>query len=351
MFDPAVDKPFDFPELCDLSARLGADPLQIQGAGGNTSLKTDGVMWIKASGTWLMNAVEQNLFVPVALLPLLQAMKNGDPRAEKSVAFVIDALNPSALRPSIETTVHAVLPQRCVIHIHCVDTIALAIRQNAEQLLQEPLAGFKWAWIPYFRPGLPLSRAIVERIKADTDVLVLGNHGLVVAADTVEQAESLLEQVRAALRQPVRQPAMLANQSALIQRIAGTNYEVVNDANTHAIAYDQIALDIARGGSLYPDHVIFLGEGTVIAENDESCSDVCARMIAADQPAPVCIVFSGEGVLIDKDANTGQLALAACLSDVCARVPGNAPVNYLSARQTYELLNWEAEQYRQTLNL
>ena len=43
--------------LRELSAALGADPLRTQGAGGNTSIKRDGVMWIKASGTWLADAL------------------------------------------------------------------------------------------------------------------------------------------------------------------------------------------------------------------------------------------------------------------------------------------------------
>jgi rhamnose utilization protein RhaD (predicted bifunctional aldolase and dehydrogenase) len=50
---------FDDPEMQDLlglAARLGRDPLVVQGPGGNISLKRDGVMWVKASGTWMMEA-------------------------------------------------------------------------------------------------------------------------------------------------------------------------------------------------------------------------------------------------------------------------------------------------------
>ena len=48
-----------------LSARLGQDPLQVQGAGGNTSYKDGNVMWIKASGTALAAAEEAEIFVAV----------------------------------------------------------------------------------------------------------------------------------------------------------------------------------------------------------------------------------------------------------------------------------------------
>ena len=44
-----------------LSAKVGANPLLVQAAGGNTSLKENGVLWIKASGTWLMNAERDEL--------------------------------------------------------------------------------------------------------------------------------------------------------------------------------------------------------------------------------------------------------------------------------------------------
>ena len=47
--------------LRTLSARVGADPLLVQAAGGNTSLKDGGTMWIKASGTWLKDAAARDI--------------------------------------------------------------------------------------------------------------------------------------------------------------------------------------------------------------------------------------------------------------------------------------------------
>ena len=51
----------EFAELLEVSAVLGADPLQVQGPGGNTSLKRDGLMLIKASGTWLADAKTKDI--------------------------------------------------------------------------------------------------------------------------------------------------------------------------------------------------------------------------------------------------------------------------------------------------
>jgi rhamnose utilization protein RhaD (predicted bifunctional aldolase and dehydrogenase) len=41
--------------------------------------------------------------------------------------------------------------------------------------------------------------------------------------------------------------------------------------------------------------------------------------------------------------------MARCLADVAARIPEDAPVRTLTADQEQELMNWEAETYRQSL--
>ncbi len=336
--------------LRELSRAVGIDPLQVQAAGGNTSLKEGDRMWIKASGKWLAAACSTDLFVPVQLSALRNALSNGDPRAEKSVDFVEQAFNPHGLRPSIETTVHAVLSQKVVVHVHCVDTIALAVRQNAEALLAQYLDDFNWLWVPYKRPGLPLSKYISSTITPDIDVVILGNHGLVIAANTVPLAEALLNRVREAVKQTVKQTTP-PDLDALKQLCENSDYLPASETATHAVAMDSSALAVAAGGSLYPDHVIFLGEGSTIAEKGKSITEVAEANKNENNELPLSIVVPGAGVLTHQSANDSQLALARCLSDVCTRVPEGSAINYLEAKQVYELLNWEAESYRQSLAL
>jgi len=301
-------------------------------------------MWIKASGTWLCNANRSELFVPVELDQLLTALHSDDQRAEKSIDFVRESLNTHSLRPSIETSVHAVLPQKVVVHIHCVDTIALAVQTQAEQLFAELLKDFNWLWVPYFRPGLPLSRYISTHLESGTNVIVLGNHGLVVAADSVEDAAALLESVRIAVKQTVR---MVPEYKSDALRVVCTNsqYEPSNCIETHALALDETALTIAAGGSMYPDHVIFLGTATQVVDQHESIEEVVGQL----ETQPTSIAVPGLGILMHKEANDSQHAMARCLSDVCLRIPNQGSIRYLSADEEYQLLNWEAESYRQSI--
>ena len=218
----------EFRALRELSAALGADPLRTQGAGGNTSIKRDGVMWIKASGTWLVDALAQDIFTPVRLDPLRRAIADGDPRAAAAVDFVDTQRNAGGLRPSIETSVHAIIPAPVVVHIHCVNTIALAVRHDGEALARErlrPHADLALAFVPYRKPGLPLAHAIAERLSKGTNVLVLANHGLVVAGETVAEVADRIERVCETLSVPARvAPQVDAEKLAAI--VGGSDYRL-----------------------------------------------------------------------------------------------------------------------------
>lgn len=343
------DEAAEFEALRALSARVGADPGLVQGAGGNTSIKRDDALWIKASGTWLMNALREDIMVPVALDPLLAALDRDDPAAEKAADFVLRDQNPSGLRPSIETTLHAILRHRIVVHVHCVETIAVAVREDAEAVVSERLAGLRWALVPYARPGLPLSRAMAGRLEPDTDVVILGNHGLVVAAATVADAAALLAEVSGRLVGEARVPPS-PDIAALEDLAGGGAYRLPAEPAAHGVATDPASCRIAAGGSLYPDHVIFLGVGSVVAGPGENAEAVRARRVAEGMPEPVSILFPDAGVLMRDGANAGAQAMARCLADVAARIPAAAPLRFFSEAENSELLNWDAEKYRQKLN-
>jgi rhamnose utilization protein RhaD (predicted bifunctional aldolase and dehydrogenase) len=332
--------------LRTLSAALGADPLRTQGAGGNTSIKRAGVMWIKASGTWLADATARDIMTPVRLDPLRKAIADGDPRAAAAVDFVDSDLNASGLRPSIETSVHAVIPSPVVVHIHCVNTIALAVRRGGEAIMRERLrkhADVVSAFVPYHKPGLPLALAISGRLTKSTNVFILANHGLVVAGETVAEVADRTARVCDAFSAPAR-PAPEADIQRLASIVEGADYRLPRDSAAHAVALDPKSLAIASRGSLYPDHVVFLGPGLV---TDTTAGD---RLQAPDHRRPFPILaLPGLGVVLHRSASKNVDAMARCLADVAARIPEEAPIRTLTSGEEQELMNWEAETYRQSL--
>ncbi len=335
-----------FAALRAASVRLGSNPLQVQGPGGNASIKDGGVMLVKASGTWLAEAENKDIMVPVDIAGFRAALRAGDPAAEDNAAFVPQEENPLGLRPSIETSVHAIFDWPVVIHTHCVATIATALRKDAAEIVTQRLGDLGAAFVPYAKPGLDLARAIDAAATAQTRILVLGNHGLVVGAETAEEAETLA--LEAARRLTPKTASRPESQTELSTFLGNSGWQAVDHAATTAIAFDAALRARIAGASFYPDHVIFLGPGILIAGEDESAAAAIAR--AQEGAAQKLIVFPGRGVAIPTDASPAMQAMARCLGDVAACLDPSAELIRLTPEQEAELLNWDAEKYRQAMS-
>ena len=189
-FSPTrVERELD--RLRQLSARVGSNPLLVQASNGNTSIKREGILWIKGSGKWLARANQEEILIPIELAEAKETVEQGGEIAPRQISAN------RMMRPSIETAMHAVLPHRVVIHVHSINTIAWAIRSDGIEELTARLRGLRWQWIPYAPSGIPLAREIelaVARAK-ETDVFILANHGLVVCGQDCAASEELLCEV------------------------------------------------------------------------------------------------------------------------------------------------------------
>ncbi|MBA4096614.1 MAG: class II aldolase [Rhodospirillum sp.] len=339
-----MTQPAELQLLKEVSARLGCDMGLVQGAGGNTSVKEGGVLWVKASGAWLSEADKRDIFVPVDLPGALRALEQG---IEK-----MPVADPAAkLRPSIETSLHALLPHRVVLHVHAVNTIAWASCLGVDQEIATHLEGLAWARVPYRRPGLPLSQVVAETLaRRRPDVLILGNHGLLVGAADCAAAEALVHEVERRLRLPVRS-APAGNGAALEALCRDTDYRPAPDDACHRLATDPRSLAFVTKGSLYPDHVVFLGPAMRALSAGESIGNVIAANAAASLPPPVALLAPGAGAIMRSDIQPGAEAMLVCLALVAERLPADARISYLPADEELALLDWDAEKYRKALSL
>ena len=333
-------------DLSIFSARIGSDPMLVQGAGGNTSIKDGEIMWIKASGTCLSDANEKRIFVPVDLLAMQTAILDGKPEADRPIEFM---LGEGVLRPSIETSLHAIFDQAVVVHVHCVKTLAHAVCADARQVLARKLEGLNWSFAAYTKPGVKLANEVRRRLAKDTNIVVLGNHGLIVAAESVAGVDVLLREVSDRLTLP-KTAHLEGDLTALAARIGTSDYAPSDDPEVHGIAMVAGRVEAATRGSLYPDHVIFCGIAATVLADGETAADAETKALACGLPAPVFLLAPGQGVLVRSDASGGTKALLRCLADVLARLPEDADLIYLNDQQNRELLNWDAEKYRRAMN-
>jgi rhamnose utilization protein RhaD (predicted bifunctional aldolase and dehydrogenase) len=327
-------------KLIELSARIGSNLDLVQAGGGNTSVKDAGTLWIKASGKWLRQAADDDMFLPVPMADIERQLAASD---EKFPEY--HTRTGAALRPSVETAVHAVMPQRVVIHVHSVRAIAWAARANGVVGVKPLLAGLNWRWIPYTHPGIPLAMRIQEQMAPQPNVLILENHGLVVAAEDCQTAEALLHEVERRLDGPPRQTAS-PDLAQLQQRTMNSEWEVAADSEVHALANTLSSVETAAAGTMFPDQCVYLGPGAAIVKEDETLDAAAQRYQAKYNFSPLFLLVPRAGVVTKLPMKRAAQELLICLSRVVERIPEGARATYLPSDQVARLMNWDAEKYR-----
>ncbi len=327
--------------LISLSARIGGNINLVQAGGGNTSIKHEKTLWVKASGKWLIHAAEDDMFLPVPIVDIERNLTLGHERFEE-----YRTRSGVSLRPSVETTMHSVLPQRVVIHVHSVNAIAWASQADGPRQVAPVLTGFRWNWIPYTHPGLPLARRIQKELTWRPEVLILENHGLVVTAEDCVAAEAILNSVEYRLGAQLSGNLLPAGLETLNEKCAGTDWQPAQDKEVHALAMGPRNREIASGGTLFPDQCVYLGPGAAVLQGNETLAQAAGRYRVRYDFEPVFLLVPNAGVVTRKELKRAARELLVCLSRVVERIPAEAQVTYLQTSEVAKLMDWDAEKYR-----
>jgi rhamnose utilization protein RhaD (predicted bifunctional aldolase and dehydrogenase) len=328
--------------LRELTDRVGSNPLLAQASTGNTSIKLDGVLWIKASGRWMADARQNEILIPLDLADVHRECLQRD-------------LDPAQSYPgaSLETAMHAVLPHSVVLHVHCVNTIAWAVRSDARAQLHDRLDGLRWRWVPYVESGLPLARAVRNALSAgdagkDADIFVLGNHGLVIGAESCPAAENLLSEVGRRLAISPR-PAHPADYTVLAEASAGTLWDLPDDDAVHALATDPVSRAILSWGLLYPCQAIFSNSSTPALFRSIAFSPAPDNWAVRYRNRPLLLI-ERHGVLISRSMTPAECAMISGLAQVVQRIPASAPIRYLTDAEIANSSSAVAYRYRELAN-
>ena len=377
MSDPVA--PDAVAELIALSNRFGGDPLFVRAGGGNSSMKADGVLWLKPSGVPLATLAAGDL-VPLDRAKLL-ALLEADPATLPSDVDPVMATAAEARlavahgrRPSVELLFHALLPERFVLHTHPV--IANAVTCNSDgPALAARLFGDRAVWVPYTDPGLPLAHAIIAARAAHAartghtapPITLLGNHGLIVGGETVADLERetawLVGAVEAelALHPALTLPDPTPADEAVVAAVeAGLGCPAaVFDADPFAASFAGTPGGRAylAGGPLIPDQIVYTGSWPLVLEIGEGGPEhvreqtraAAEAATAQHGVAPTIAVLPGVGLIATGDsprqADTARLVCLDMLR-VAALALRLGGIRHMSAPERTFIEQWEAEAYR-----
>jgi ribulose-5-phosphate 4-epimerase/fuculose-1-phosphate aldolase len=315
-------------ELRGLGEALGG-PEWVQGPGGNVSVKMGDVLAVKASGKRLRDLGQPGSHAEVPLA-LARAALAGDAEADRETF----ARTP---RPSLETYFHA-LGGRVVAHTHSIGAMLVACSRapRPEGLLS----------VPYERPGRMLGVRVAEALAgARTGAVLMESHGLVVYADSVEEAVSRSRELDRTFRESIDVPL-----SSFAERVSAP-YEVVPVDANGAVMTTLPPRTPSPGPARYltPDAVVYASVSRVVGLDD--AKPLAREALAAFGRPVVLVADDGRRVQCarnaDELAQAREVALAHDYVEDALRARGDAI--YLPDDEPARVVGMPSEQYRLAL--
>ncbi len=172
------------------SSLLGAESSLVLHGGGNTSVKSgEGTLYIKGSGADL-KTIEHSDFTALSLQNLRRLQAHNDLSDEQMTEELrLAKIDPDAAIPSVETLLHAFLPNKFVMHTHSNAVLALT-NQVDGAMRCKTVFGPKVETISYTMSGFRLAKKAASFFEPPPNILglVLMNHGIFTFGETAKEA-------------------------------------------------------------------------------------------------------------------------------------------------------------------
>lgn len=343
-----------------------------QAGGGNTSMKADDqVMLVKCSGFQLADVSEENGYVKVDYRLIVEYfqenVKEGDESVftEEAGKALLARAQIEGGRASIETFLHAVTG-KYTLHSHPTLVNILTARAGGMDVLRTlfPEAVF----VPYRKPGAALAEAYYKQYRekkaqgADGSVIFLANHGLVVSGDSaqrvIEGTEEVLRKIAAYLQISYDAYPNATKLWRAFADIPGLSDKIVYLSENCSLTGEE---KITREGetkavlkeetwnhAFCPDCIVYGAKKPLFLTDDFTRKDVISFIEQNGIPAMVC--YQGRFYILAESVKKAQ-EIENVMSFAAQVQAANLTygMEYLSAEQQDELLNWDAEKYRRKL--
>jgi len=371
--------------LIEISRRYGADPDYVLAGGGNTSLKDGDVIAVKASGA-LLATINENGFVQLSLSKLRALFDMALPfDSEAREKIVLEKLLGARLpgqtrRPSVETLLHALFPYRFVIHLHPALVNGMLCSRQALSAA-ETLFRNEASVLPYITPGYILADAVRRVFEHRTSsgmsppkILFLQNHGVFVAADSVEEIEALYAHIFETLKakvQPLPEEglrggpargyeAAIAAVAEKAVETAATKFNVLffftsNSLIGHFLASPEAFMPLSS--PFTPDHIVYAGAWPLFvniskAQSSEHIISKIDEFRIRHQEMPKIIAVQNLGIFgLGQDESAAKRAceLFGDAAKIAWYARSFGGVHPMQPADIEFIRSWEVEKYRASI--
>ncbi|HRT82012.1 MAG TPA: class II aldolase/adducin family protein [Oscillospiraceae bacterium] len=362
-------------ELVRFSNLYGSDKNLVLAGGGNTSAKSDSILYVKASGHSLAG-IDKNGFAKMNLSSVREIFAKEYPFEDKTreAQALEDLMAARAAgeekRPSVETSLHALFPQTFVLHLHPATVNGLACSVKGKSFADE-IFGDEYIWVDSCKPGYSLAK-LCSSLVSDFEkrkgkapqIILLQNHGIFFAGDSLAELDKLLFDTIKAIKSKIKEEAEIGEEGIAgirSQEVLGTLKSVdepfesaifcSNALSRRFTASKKAAKPMMR--PFTPDHIVYCGAHPLFIEADDDAAKKYKEYIKLFKTKPKIVMVESEGFWALGDSeksalNARDLFLDAMKIAVYSESFGG-PL-HMEPDLVDFIVNWEAESYRQKQN-
>jgi len=366
--------------LVEFSNKYGKNSSFVLAGGGNTSYKDEKIMYVKGSGTSLATITEEG-FVKMdreKLAAIWEKTYSAD-QTEREAEVLADLMAAKCVgeeskRPSVETLLHDLFPQKYILHVHPSSVNALTCSVQGKNAMSELFPNA--VWVDECEPGYILAancRTKMLEYKNETGedakLVFLQNHGVFFAEDSKKALDSLVRDVMIKIEAKLKkQPdfsecdydsTAAAKLAPVIRMLYNKDGKatVVFTANTEVMHFASSAEAFAiLREPLSPDHIVYCKAEPLFVE--ESTADgikaAFEAFVARRGFMPKVVFVKGIGMFTVganmKEAKTAADVWTDCMT-ITVLAENYGGVRHMAPDKADFIVNWEVESYRAKISL
>lgn len=370
--------------LIEISQYYGKQKEYVIAGGGNTSFKDNSTIYIKASGTTLGSITEEGFAVlDRKKVKAVMSAKYSDNPAVREFSIKKDLLSArldpeSALRPSVETSLHEMINYKFVVHTHPTLVNAVACSKNAAAALNR-LFGAQALFVKYIDPGYTLAKYLESELAQyrkehgkDAQIIFLQNHGVFVAADSIKEIKALYKMITDKIKSQIKNSPQIKSEPVdekLVQVLPAIRMSLSDDTVktarvrrnsliSHFLASKESAADVSA--PFTPDNIVYCKAFPLFINENSTPEKIIKAFISglanyrrSHGYAPKIILIRGLGLIAVEDSSRAVGILLDTFEDMmkiayfAKKFSGPRP---MSPKEIDFIDNWEVENYRRKVS-
>jgi rhamnose utilization protein RhaD (predicted bifunctional aldolase and dehydrogenase) len=362
-------------DLVTLSRRFGSDPDWVLAGGGNTSFKDARSLYVKASGSSL-GTIDGSGFCAIDRTKLdaiwsAEYPEEADAREVAALADLMAArMAGETKRPSVETLMHGLFPQAYVVHTHPAAVNGIACGREGRAAFERLFADVG-IWVPFVDPGYVLARTVRAALEdfrsrkgSLPSIMLMQNHGLLVAGETPGEVEAASALVMAKISGEVKRMPDMVARPADARSVADAT-SILSSLGAAAIRFRADGESLARASSreafvplaepFTPDHIVYAGHEFLLAEGGaQGIEQAWSGFVARNASAPRIVVVQGLGAFSCAANPTAADAAILLYADACkvaVYTESFGGALHMTKEKVDFIRNWEVEKYRSAVSV